>query len=281
MRRSLPDAALRKSFSKCSANWCRYCAGIAGVAAVIARGEPLPAFDLHCPLLSLPLAFATELATIPADDPLPRDAAVPGLRPGASGCRSAGRSSAWPGREIRATTTISIDRSVLQRWRRCSICRTSHSSACSTTCASGTCRFCKNCRTCTGSDSEVLRFRRYRRGGLADGRRDIGRYRGCPSGRRARQAAACCCCRLPRIFAGCASGRTARGIRRRSSTGSRNSATGQSVIDTLRQDLMSHGAFWRSQRAECRPDVFCRNAMPSVAFVSSTPDDASKLTAKR
>jgi hypothetical protein len=43
--------------------------GIAGVAAVIARGEPLPAFDLHCPLLSLPLAFATELATIPAPIP--------------------------------------------------------------------------------------------------------------------------------------------------------------------------------------------------------------------
>jgi tetratricopeptide (TPR) repeat protein len=37
-----------------------------GVAAVIARGKPLPRFDCHCPLLSLPLAFGTELATIPA-----------------------------------------------------------------------------------------------------------------------------------------------------------------------------------------------------------------------
>ena len=43
--------------------------GLSDVAAVIARGEPLPAFDLHCPLLSLPLAFATEPATIPADSP--------------------------------------------------------------------------------------------------------------------------------------------------------------------------------------------------------------------
>ncbi len=42
---------------------------LAGVTAVIARGEPLPAFDMHCPLLSLPLAFTTELATIPADSP--------------------------------------------------------------------------------------------------------------------------------------------------------------------------------------------------------------------
>lgn len=44
-------------------------AGVAGVDAVIARGDPLPHFDLHCPLLSLPLAFATELTTIPADLP--------------------------------------------------------------------------------------------------------------------------------------------------------------------------------------------------------------------
>src|ERR1700692_272296 len=40
-----------------------------GVAAVIARGKPLPRFDCHCPLLSLPLAFGTQLATIPAQIP--------------------------------------------------------------------------------------------------------------------------------------------------------------------------------------------------------------------
>ena len=61
-------------------------AGIAGVAAVVARGEPLPGFDLHCPLLSLPLAFATELATIPA--PIPY-LTTPQARvaPGGAGCR--------------------------------------------------------------------------------------------------------------------------------------------------------------------------------------------------
>jgi tetratricopeptide (TPR) repeat protein len=42
---------------------------LSGVAAVIARGKSLPRFDCHCPLLSLPLAFATELATIPAQIP--------------------------------------------------------------------------------------------------------------------------------------------------------------------------------------------------------------------
>jgi hypothetical protein len=36
-----------------------------GPQAVIARGDPLPAFDLHAPLLSLPLAFGTRLETIP------------------------------------------------------------------------------------------------------------------------------------------------------------------------------------------------------------------------
>jgi Tfp pilus assembly protein PilF len=37
--------------------------------SVIAAGEPLPAFDLHCPLFSLPFAFKTRLDTIPADTP--------------------------------------------------------------------------------------------------------------------------------------------------------------------------------------------------------------------
>jgi tetratricopeptide (TPR) repeat protein len=37
--------------------------------AVIASGDPLPAFDLHCPLLSLPLAFGTQPETIPASVP--------------------------------------------------------------------------------------------------------------------------------------------------------------------------------------------------------------------
>ncbi|WP_213770174.1 tetratricopeptide repeat-containing glycosyltransferase family protein [Bradyrhizobium sp. dw_78] len=36
---------------------------------VIASGEPLPAFDLHCPLLSLPRAFKTQVGTIPAAVP--------------------------------------------------------------------------------------------------------------------------------------------------------------------------------------------------------------------
>jgi tetratricopeptide (TPR) repeat protein len=39
------------------------------VASVVARKQPLPQYDFHCPLLSLPLACGTTLETIPADTP--------------------------------------------------------------------------------------------------------------------------------------------------------------------------------------------------------------------
>ena len=41
-------------------------ASLEGVERVVAQGEALPEFDLHSPLMSLPLAFRTELASIPA-----------------------------------------------------------------------------------------------------------------------------------------------------------------------------------------------------------------------
>jgi Flp pilus assembly protein TadD len=44
-------------------------ASCAGVAAVFAPGETLPPFDYQCPLMSLPLACKTELATIPGTVP--------------------------------------------------------------------------------------------------------------------------------------------------------------------------------------------------------------------
>lgn len=42
---------------------------IDGVIATISRGQEHPPIDLHCPLMSLPLAFGTTLATIPASVP--------------------------------------------------------------------------------------------------------------------------------------------------------------------------------------------------------------------
>jgi tetratricopeptide (TPR) repeat protein len=42
---------------------------VPGVSAIFADGDVLPDFDLHCALLSLPLAFGTKLETIPATIP--------------------------------------------------------------------------------------------------------------------------------------------------------------------------------------------------------------------
>ena len=44
-------------------------AGLDGVASCHVRGESLPAYDLHCPLGSLPLAMKTDAASIPAEIP--------------------------------------------------------------------------------------------------------------------------------------------------------------------------------------------------------------------
>lgn len=43
--------------------------GLPSIAAVFGVGEALPDFDVHCPLGSLPLAFGTDLQSIPAEVP--------------------------------------------------------------------------------------------------------------------------------------------------------------------------------------------------------------------
>jgi tetratricopeptide (TPR) repeat protein len=42
---------------------------VSGVTQLLSRGQALPEFDWHCPLMSLPFAFATDLETIPAKVP--------------------------------------------------------------------------------------------------------------------------------------------------------------------------------------------------------------------
>ena len=42
---------------------------MAGINTVVTSGDKLPAFDHHCPFMSLPLAFGTHLGNIPADIP--------------------------------------------------------------------------------------------------------------------------------------------------------------------------------------------------------------------
>jgi tetratricopeptide (TPR) repeat protein len=68
--------------------------GMAGVSKLLCRGEPLLEFDLHCPLASLPLAFATTRETIPAP--------IPYLRPPAE------RIAAWRARFPAATPRVGL-----------------------------------------------------------------------------------------------------------------------------------------------------------------------------
>jgi tetratricopeptide (TPR) repeat protein len=51
------------------ASLCGLLSGLPGVAQCLPVGSELPAFDMYCPIGSLPLAFGTRLETIPADVP--------------------------------------------------------------------------------------------------------------------------------------------------------------------------------------------------------------------
>jgi tetratricopeptide (TPR) repeat protein len=47
----------------------RLCESLEGEARIVKFGQPLPPFDFHCPILSLPLAFKTTLNSIPGQVP--------------------------------------------------------------------------------------------------------------------------------------------------------------------------------------------------------------------
>jgi len=54
---------------KCQHELFRLLRTFPGAQRVLVKGEPLPAFDVHCPLLSLPMMFNTTMETIPAPVP--------------------------------------------------------------------------------------------------------------------------------------------------------------------------------------------------------------------
>ena len=119
--------------------------GLPGVAAVVARGEALPPFDLHCPLMSLPLAFRTTPDTVPAAIPYlqaPPDrvetwkARLPG-----------GLRSGSPGPAARPTRTITTAPSPCESWRRCWATSAFSLSACSARSATATPACCSVCPT--------------------------------------------------------------------------------------------------------------------------------------
>ena len=73
--------------------------GVEGIVSCHARGETLPAYDLYCPLGSLPLALKTERSTIPADIPYLRagDAAIAKWRSAMEALRGKRVALAWAG----------------------------------------------------------------------------------------------------------------------------------------------------------------------------------------
>jgi hypothetical protein len=86
-------------------------ASVEGIAGIFSVGETLPDFDLHCPMMSLPLAFGTELATVPAEIPyirVPPDR-VPKWRARLGESRSLRVGIAWAGS---ATHTNNRNRSI-------------------------------------------------------------------------------------------------------------------------------------------------------------------------
>lgn len=68
---------------------------VAGVERVVAKGDALPPFDLHAPLLGLPRIFDTTVETIPADVPYVRPPLGPSVATGEAGRRRIG--VAWAG----------------------------------------------------------------------------------------------------------------------------------------------------------------------------------------
>ena len=79
-------------------------ATLAGGAAILAQGEPLPAYDLHCPLGSLPLALKTEAATIPADIPYVKadEMRIANWRPALDGLSGKRVALVWAGNPAQA-----------------------------------------------------------------------------------------------------------------------------------------------------------------------------------
>ncbi len=109
-----------------------------GVNQIVEAGEPLPPFDCHCPLLSLPLALRTDLASIPSStpyllpSPLRRAHGVSVSTPThkaasrSASCGPAATARTW--RSFARTTRAVRSRS--RASRRFSICPTCSSSAC-------------------------------------------------------------------------------------------------------------------------------------------------------
>ena len=95
---------------------------VSGVASCHARGETLPAFDVYCPLGSLPLALKTETSSVPATLPYVRtdDAQIAKWRPALEGLPGKRVALTWAGHARHANDrNRSIDLKLLEPLFKC------------------------------------------------------------------------------------------------------------------------------------------------------------------
>ena len=165
-----------------------------GISEIVARGDSLPPFDLHCPLMSLPRAFGTTLDTIPAATPYlaadppraahwrERLAGLPGLRVGL----------VWAGgRRPDVPNLIAADRRrsiALEPWRRLAKRRASASSRCKKASRRPRPPTRRAGMALHDFTADLRRLCRHRGAHRRPRSGDQRRYRGGASGRRARQA---------------------------------------------------------------------------------------------
>lgn len=74
---------------------------VAGAATVIGRGEALPPFDFHMPLMSLPLVFGTRIETVPVQVPYLSAPPGKGVDPRIAASRGLKIGFAWSGSRTR------------------------------------------------------------------------------------------------------------------------------------------------------------------------------------
>jgi len=95
---------------------------VSGVASCHARGETLPAFDVYCPLGSLPLALKTETSSVPATLPYVRtdDAQIAKWRPALEALPGKRGALTWAGHARHANDrNRSIDLKLLEPLFKC------------------------------------------------------------------------------------------------------------------------------------------------------------------
>ena len=243
-------------------------AGLEGVAAIVARGEPLPPFDVHCPLTSLPFACKTELSSVPADIPYlhASEAPIAKWRPRLDAVPPPRVALAWSGRATHVndrnrSLSLSQLEPLLERRRR-ALCQ--HPARA----ASGRCRTAGARAAHHPSRRRACRLHRHRGGAGARRSRDLRGHLDRPCRRRARPAGLCAAAVPAGLALDARSRYAARGIRRCGCSASPRPATGRASS----RRCASSSRCWTSGSPPCRPT--------SLRGAGGTPS-ASRRTAGR